>query len=381
MMVDLVTLAISSSNMYPVLRQWTEFVLVLTSRLQSRADLLHSLAEAFSKQMTDVMLRLEEAYRSERQTRVTEEEPSLLLVSLERLVTLSMSVSPHRKSEDGRGPNEAGGLLGLMSGVFVADGPANGKVSSHAFRCRLDLTFGQAPVRDETYFEDFVRSLLVTWTVIAKASSPGPSVLSQSESYSTVRHRAQAVLERTFKSYSLTLVEGLTSIWAENDEHIADSAIFDCIDMLTPSAQKVVELLSDSVNHQLKRGSNIDPLLAALAFMEGYISRLEGPIAVQVWNTSFGFAREILASNTASVSRALVYPTLRCLTTLSKIVATTSALEDRRLRRDLQEVFGKLLDVVVGSVPRLGDSKAWQRRSLDEPPLVAGEVRVSHHGC
>lgn len=71
--------------------------------------------------------------------------------------------------------------------------------------------------------------------------------------------------------------------------------------------------------------------------LECYIDRLEGPIAVQVWSISLAFVRDVLAN--PSTTRSQVFPTLRCFTTLSDKISQTSALEDRRMRRDLQVCF------------------------------------------
>jgi hypothetical protein len=94
------------------------------------------------------------------------------------------------------------------------------------------------------------------------------------------------------------------------------------------------------------------------SFLESYISRLEGPIAVQMWNSSWSFARDVLANST--VNKNQLFPTLkyicclsrqkpsgtfeltllsyyrRCFTILAEKISQTSALEDRRMRRDLQ---------------------------------------------
>lgn len=52
---------------------------------------------------------------------------------------------------------------------------------------------------------------------------------------------------------------------------------------------------------------------------------------------------------------------VRCLTIICRTVATTSALEDRRLRRDVQDVYLKVLDGVVSSASRLGEGAMWER--------------------
>ena len=78
----------------------------------------------------------------------------------------------------------------------------------------------------------------------------------------------------------------------------------------------------------------------------------------------FNFAREAMQSNAAASPRAALYPVLRCLTRLSRTVATTNAFEDRRLRRDLQEVYGKLLDAVV---TRRGSLRRYAGLAAREP--------------
>ena len=50
---------------------------------------------------------------------------------------------------------------------------------------------------------------------------------------------------------------------------------------------------------------------APMAFLEAYISRLEAPIAVQVWSTVFGFAREVLTASSTPSAKAQLYPILR----------------------------------------------------------------------
>lgn len=101
---------------------------------------------------------------------------------------------------------------------------------------------------------------------------------------------------------------------------------------------------------------------AILGFLEVYVSRLEAPIAVQIWNTLFAFAREVHSSSNQT-SKLQLFPVLRCVTIVCKTVSTTSALEDRRLRRDLQDVYLKLLDGVVSNAAKAAESALWRRDS------------------
>lgn len=55
--------------------------------------------------------------------------------------------------------------------------------------------------------------------------------------------------------------------------------------------------------------SRPEPIL--YSFTEIYFTRLEGPIAVQVWSTFIALAREVVASSSPTVSKTQVFPTLR----------------------------------------------------------------------
>jgi len=62
------------------------------------------------------------------------------------------------------------------------------------------------------------------------------------------------------------------------------AAIFDCVDVLTPSAQRVVGMIGEVYNSRQSRASTSEQQAhpAYLAFLEVYISCLEVPITVQV---------------------------------------------------------------------------------------------------
>lgn len=88
------------------------------------------------------------------------------------------------------------------------------------------------------------------------------------------------------------------------------------------------------------------------AFLEAYIEKQEGPVAVQIWTSFLNFAKEFI--NTPAPHKYRLFPTLRCLTALAEKISQTSALEDRRMRRDLVENFVKLVDATVQLSGRSG---------------------------
>ena len=62
-----------------------------------------------------------------------------------------------------------------------------------------------------------------------------------------------------------------------------------------------------SDNSIVANGSTV----SIMAFLEAYLSRLEAPIAVQIWSTMFGFAKDMLVGASSPVAKAQLYPLLR----------------------------------------------------------------------
>ena len=133
-------------------------------------------------------------------------------------------------------------------------------------------------------------------------------------------------------------------------------------------------------------------------FLEKYLSQLEGPVANQVWIRFMQLVKEVVtglkdlklqgyyALRSAANLRSMLArdsQNNRCLTVLADKVVQTTALDDRRLRKELQvkptvgycdsfrlnpvtkENYGKLVDSCVISVSRL-DPGTWIRRTTKD---------------
>ena len=62
----------------------------------------------------------------------------------------------------------------------------------------------------------------------------------------------------------------------------------------------------------------------------------------------------------------------RCLSVLAHKVSQTPAFDDRRVKRELQECYSKLLDAVVASYGRSSEQGTWIRRSNRDTALLNG---------
>lgn len=353
-LIDLIIVGISSPGNRPILQHWVDFVLMTIPHLENRPTDLRTLCDCFCEQLRMTMLQLRNTFEVSTATDVpatiTEAEPIMLIGVLERLAVVLGSKTGHRRSEDrDRQNHEGGGLLGYLPTVFSVEAPQDSAEKCEASR----------------YLDDIVEALLVTWTVTAdsdEANSHSSSLTaSKVQIMSRTRTRARKALEKLFKSQPSEILGSCIQVWAAHPTDIKDVELFDCVDTLAPTAQKVVDLVCEHLSGK-GRGSISDASSPALlAFLEAYIGRLEGPIAIQVWNTLFSYSRDVLSQSSSPNAKAQLFPVLRCLTILGHIVSTTSALEDKRLRRDLQDTYVKVLDAVVTNSSRVGDSASWRR--------------------
>lgn len=90
-----------------------------------------------------------------------------------------------------------------------------------------------------------MHALLVVWTVTGNDEQCGPATSSKLATFSHTRTRAQVVLEKMFKSQPAAVLGSCIRIWAVASEEIDDTALFNAVDVLTPSAQRVVEMVGE----------------------------------------------------------------------------------------------------------------------------------------
>lgn len=62
----------------------------------------------------------------------------------------------------------------------------------------------------------------------------------------------------------------------------------------------------------------------------------------------------------------------RCLSVLADKITKTTAMDDKRVRKELQDNYGKLLDMCVAFVGRSSDQGSWIRRSTKDTLATNG---------
>ncbi|KZT08595.1 uncharacterized protein LAESUDRAFT_757319 [Laetiporus sulphureus 93-53] len=355
---------ISRPTNRPILQHWLDFILMTIPQFQ---DLLHScvdpVCDGICRQLWFALndlrkISIKGEADDDVETTTTDADFIMLLTALERLVLLSFSQVPetHQTDEEYSAPGqESSGLLGYVSNVFSSEAPG----------------VTEEPLASSDYhaLHEAVRVLYALWDNLAASTSR----LFDISIYSKARNRSRKVLEHLFRAHSTMVLESIIDCWQREPGTIG---IFEIVDILASSSQNVVHMLCESIssrNPNVADKSRKSSVLANLSdltildFLEHYTERLEGPLALQVWARFLQLIKETVA--TLREFKVQAYPI--CFTVLADKVCQTTAVEDRRIRKELQDNYSKLLDLCV-LAGRPYDQGSWIRRTPRDTLTVNG---------
>ncbi|KAJ3739812.1 Dopey, N-terminal-domain-containing protein [Lentinula detonsa] len=368
----------------PILQHWLDFVLMAVPQFQPMLQpVVAPLNECVDRKLLISLKDLLKAskwgeeFSSDTHSATSDAEFTMLLNSLERLVLLSLtSTSEINVMEDDASINaekvaEGSGLLGYVSNVFSSDSAQQSGDD-------------QLTVRSPAYhvLNEGVRVLYLIWGTLEWTEPEATTSRNESLAliYSRTRIRCRRVLEHIFRVQSAEVFESIVDCWDRDlfEYQVSPDAPFELVDVLVSSAQNVVHMICESISLRLpstseKRKQSINPGLTDVAlfkYLEQYLQRLEGPLAIQVWGRFLQLAKEIAGSTRDF--KPQTFPTFRCATVLAEKITQTTAMEDKRVRKELQDIFAKLLDSSVGYVGRTYGSSSWIRRSANEALLSNG---------
>ncbi|KAG6841563.1 hypothetical protein C0991_009598 [Blastosporella zonata] len=375
--------AIAVPSNRPILQHWLDFVLMAVPQFQPA---LHAVVSPLNDCLCrQLILSLKDIHATsshgqdfarDLSSSATDAEMIMLLNGLERMVLLSITqnsefgaVEDDYASQDKAG-TENSGLLGYVSGVFGSESAP--QVSDEVLAAR-------SPAYRS--LDEAIRVLYSIWGTLLWDNPTTWSSKDESLSlvYNRTRIRCRRVMERLFHTQAIEVFESLVDCWSRlPDSSVAPDAAFELIDVLVSSAQNAVHMICESISARItgfseKRKQSINPNLTdsvLFKFLEQYLRRLEGPIAIQVWGRFLQLIKDIVGSTRDF--KAHNFAALSCLTVLAEKISQTTAMEDRRIRKELQDNFGKLLDSSVMFVGRSYDQGSWIRRSTKESLVTNG---------
>lgn len=396
MFVRVVSDGVTTQNNNAVIHHWIDFLLMTIPQFrQSLHSVLFPLIDCLVQRLRSLVGDFEATYGVDRSdlikplTSATDAEFTVLVNALERLLLIAIAESnavapdeePKASTAISGDVSSGTGLLGYMSGVLGSTEVEVTEISEttktkHAALLRL---------------RDCVVVLLQSWDVSTRLEIAAGDDTSTSMGHfaSRAKMRARKALERIYKSAPSDSIDDIAAHWQRlqvSHEEESEARVFEMIGILAPSAQSVVSMvceklgpLSKGATTSNQQDKNRSPYLASddllFAFLEAYLDRLDGAMSMQVWSTCLGFVRDCLGN--ISTSRPHIFACLRCFTTLSEKVSQTSALEDRRMRRELQETFIRLADASIQLAGRSVDQSGWLRKGKTERVNGEGDSVMS----
>ncbi|KAG1886069.1 Dopey, N-terminal-domain-containing protein [Suillus subluteus] len=381
----------------PVMQHWLDFVLMAVPQFQpALQSVVSPIADCLCRQLRSLLsdaLKANQPMANGRYPRVaTDAEFIMLLNALERLLALGLTQKSDANSQEDDTPvqekpgTESGGILGYVSNVFTTDN------ASTAVEGQLTAIV-QSHSPGYKSLHDGIRVLLAIWVNMVWHDTTGlrPEADSLSMIYNRTHARCRRVLEHLFRAHPTEVLESVIECWdrdallrSKGSDQPA-TGVFGLIDVLIASAQSAVHMICDSISVRISNTSERSrkPANANLSdvvlfnFLEQYFQRLEGPLALQVWGRFIQLAKDLASSRDFKIQ---VFLALKCLCVLGDKVTQTTAIDDKRIRKDLQETFGKLLDACVIFVGKSTDQPNWMRRTTKESMVTNGRSSPALRG-
>ncbi|PFH49049.1 hypothetical protein AMATHDRAFT_5245 [Amanita thiersii Skay4041] len=370
----------------PILQHWMDFVLTAVPQFQpSLCAVVTPLNESLCRQLNSSLKNLLEASSRTRTSildisvATTDAELITLLNGLERFILLGLATSPESSvleeetaSTEKPATEAGGGLLGYVSTVFVGSDASQPAAEE------------QLTSRSPGYqsLDDGIRVLYTVWGSLVWNAPKDYSSSDDSLAfiYSRTRLRCRRVLEHLFRMQSAEVLESIIDCWnrGASTSVISPDVPFELVDVLIASAQSAVHMICECIMYRVSPAERakkqaLNPNLSdatLFRFLEQYLQRLEGPLALQVWGRFLQLVKDITGGTREF--KIQNYPALRCLIVLADKVTQTTAMEDRRIRKEVQDTFGRLLDSCVAFAGRSFDQGSWIRRSTKETLVANG---------
>ncbi|KAG2076732.1 hypothetical protein BDR04DRAFT_1132425 [Suillus decipiens] len=398
LLTQTITDGISIPQNRPVMQHWLDFVLMAVPQFQPALQTVISpIADCLCRQLRLLLsdaLKANQPIANERYPRVaTDAEFIMLLNALERLLVLGLTQKSDANSQEVDTPlqekpgAESGGILGYVSNVFTTDN------ASAAVEDQLMASNLMSHLPGYKSLHDGIRVLLAIWVnmVWYDTTNLRPEVDSLSVIYVRTHARSRRVLEHLFRAYPTEVLESIIECW-DHDALLRSkgsdqpaAGIFGLVDVLIANARSAVHMICDSISVRISNisersrkpaNANLSDV-ALFNFLEQYFQRLEGPLALQVWGRFMLLAKDLASSRDFKIQ---VFLALKCLCILGDKVTQTTAIDDKRIRKDLQETFGKLLDACVTFVGKSTDQPNWMRRTTKESMVTNGRSSPTLRG-
>lgn len=376
---------LGSPNSRPVLDSWVSF---LSECLPLYADsifqVLIPLVETFCTQIGDTFSILRHVFQDPNPTLgATHQVPENTLISLlnglEQVLARGHDrlLAEEARAQVVKGPDQPQGFFGnMVSGVFSSDAPQSRSATAND---RLTVLLA---------FQDAVRICFTIWSWGQgqdASAQDGTSAASFNYTSLRMRNRARRLLEHLFAAETLECLETVIGIWRaslahpESTRHAQVLKLLPALDGSRP--RHTVPALFNAIYSRTNPGA-LEPSRRStltielqdadvVIFLVDYARTLEDDSMDEIWQDCLIFLKDLLGN--PFPHRQTLPSLLEFAAILGEKVDNTNFGEQRKMRRELADLFLRLLTAIFTTRPTIAETSSATEQS-EEKRLSDGSV-------
>ncbi|KAL9077097.1 MAG: hypothetical protein Q9157_003467 [Trypethelium eluteriae] len=365
-LIECIRLGISSSSR-SCLDSWVDFLTeVLVIYEETIFQNLIPLVESFCKQISSVFDALRSVFAKLSTTKEMSPEPTLisLLNGLEQILARAHErlLAEEAKSAGTKSPDQPQSFFGnMVTGILS---PEISQARSPSANNRLAVLLS---------FQDTVRISFSIWSWAGYSQDNDTQDAGSAATFAytslRMRNRARRILEHLFAAEPLECLETLAMVWCRSFEE-QRAPPFGLLHVLDGSKPKntipaIFNAIYSRTNPHALEQTRVTTLTSELSdvelvgFLIGYTTSIEDDAMDEIWPDCMTFLRDVLGN--PMPHRQILPGLLEFTTALAQKLDNTSFGDQRRMRRELSDLFTRLLTATFttrGSVVDLPSSSA-----------------------
>jgi hypothetical protein len=370
---------LSAPSSRPVLDSWIGFLTeCLPFYSETIFQVLIPLVETLCSQIGQTFVDLQTTFRDSGMIAEGAAAPESTLISLlnglEHVLARGHDclLNDEVKMPVVKGPDQPQGFFGnMVSGVFASETPQARSITANN---RLTVLLS---------FQDAVRICFVIWSWGGHTHDGNVQDTESAASFNytslRMRNRARRLLEHLFAAEALECLETVVEVWQKSVKSPTDSksTVFNLLHVLDGSRPKHTIPAIFNAIYSRTNPAALDPaqkstLTSSLndtdlvIFLVEYAKSLEDDAMDEIWMDCMTFLKDLLAN--PFPHRQALPSLLGFAAILGEKVDNTNFGEQRRMRRELGDIFLRLLTAIFATRP-IGFSESASERSSDDTLL------------
>ena len=366
---------LSSPSSRPVLESWVTFLSeCLPLYSDSIFQVLIPLVETFCTQIGDTFASLQHAFRDtkppiDETSKVPENTLISLLNGLEQVLARGHDrlLAEEARASVVKSPDQPQGFFGnMVSGVFSSDAPQSRSATAND---RLTVLLA---------FQDAVRVCFKIWSWGQGRDAAAQDVTSAASfNYTSLRmrNRARRLLEHLFAAETLECLETVIGIWrgslgnADSTQHAEVLNLLPALDGSRP--RHTVPALFNAIYSRTNPAA-LDPSRRStltielqdtdiVIFLVDYAQTLEDDSMDEIWQDCMTFLKDLLGN--PFPHRQTLPSLLEFAAILGEKVDNTNFGEQRKMRRELADLFLRLLTAIFTTRPTIAETSSVAEQS------------------